>query len=712
MWFKFYQKYLLRLLIVWAFVLYFQAAHGQRCATMPILENKFEKQPSLRSSYELQRQSLTIRSRAGLRQTAGEQAADIYSIPVVVHVVVNGNTVSDAAILAQLDTLNKDFNLQNAGLAQVLPAFQKLSGNAGVRFCLAQKDPNGQPTSGIVRYSTPVSRFNYLTEDVKYASRGGADAWDTDRYLNIWICGLSNNILGYASFPGIGPAREQGVVVDYASLPGGGTSLYSGGKTLTHEMGHFFSLFHIWGDDDGGCNGSDDVDDTPNQANSTSSCKQGEFYDICNKSSPGIMYQNFMDYSPDVCLSLFTLGQVNRMRQSILDHRMSLVQSDACTPPQVYGNDASLEEIIRPAQRLCSPNFTPQIRIKNKGSNLLQSLQIYLQIDEEVPTLALNWEGSLRYFEEELIDLPPLTLRQGDHILKISLEKPNNLADGNTSNDERILPIIYYEPFDAPIMEGFETSFLSAGWDIVNKDQGPTWELTSTAAKSGLWSVRMQNFNYSSTGQADLLRTPSIKVAGVDSAFVAFDFASSNLINTLRSSVGPDTLSVLVSADCGLTYQTIYKRWSTGNVTRSANAGTYSPQAGDWKHIELDLADFISQESILVAFKNSNGSGQDIYLDNINLRTVVVNPNLKEEGFLVTPNPVDQDVEISFYPHPEQLQALEIYGVNGKKLKVFEISKPVNSNVYRLNMESWPTGVYIVRAMFTNRVLTRKLLKR
>ena len=117
-----------------------------------------------------------------------------------------------------------------------------------IEFCLAQKDPNGNSTTGITRTQTSETSFS-TNDDVKYTNSGGKDAWNTLEYLNIWVCDLSGGLLGYAQFPG-GNVNEDGVVCDYAYFGNIGTATppYDKGRTATHEVGHWLNLRHIWGD--------------------------------------------------------------------------------------------------------------------------------------------------------------------------------------------------------------------------------------------------------------------------------------------------------------------------------------------------------------------------------------------------------------------------------------------------------------------------------
>ncbi|HEX2899745.1 MAG TPA: GEVED domain-containing protein, partial [Bacteroidia bacterium] len=181
---------------------------------------------------------------------------------------------------------------------------------------------------------------------MKFNSSGGKDAWDRSKYLNIWVCNLSGGLLGYAQFPG-GPAATDGVVIghQYFGTTGTATAPFNKGRTATHEVGHWLNLFHIWGDDCGQgdgicsagseCSGSDGVTDTPNQCEMvTGNPGVGVVRtDGCTTSSPGVMWQNYMDYSDDAAMNLFTTGQKARMVSIMTGSRASLATSNGCTAP-------------------------------------------------------------------------------------------------------------------------------------------------------------------------------------------------------------------------------------------------------------------------------------------------------------------------------------------------------------------------------------------
>jgi hypothetical protein len=260
----------------------------------------------------------------------------VVTIPVVVHVVYNTATqnISDAQIQSQITILNNDFRKLNADRTLVPSGFSSLAADAEIQFCLAQRTPSGAATNGIVRVSTSTTSF--VDDDrVKSASTGGSTTWDASKYLNIWVCPLGNSLLGYAQFPG-GPASTDGVVCTYTAFGNTGTATapFNRGRTGTHEVGHYLNLFHIWGDDGTSCSGSDLVSDTPNQADEHYGCPS--FPQVsCSNGTNGDMFMNYMDYTDDACMYMFTTGQKTRMQALFAagGSRVSLTTSNGCTAP-------------------------------------------------------------------------------------------------------------------------------------------------------------------------------------------------------------------------------------------------------------------------------------------------------------------------------------------------------------------------------------------
>jgi hypothetical protein len=204
-----------------------------------------------------------------------------------VHVLYSNSeqNITDDQIKSQIEVLNEDYRRLNADKTNTPSAFSNVAADVNIDFFLACVDPIGNSTNGITRTQTNVNPFSRvrntegtdeIATKIKYTSLGGCDAWPRDRYLNIWVCNLASPLLGYTQFPGIGTAATDGVVIKYNAFGRRGKldATYNKGRTTTHEIGHWLNLVHIWGDDDNGngictsseCTGSDNVDDTPNQA--------------------------------------------------------------------------------------------------------------------------------------------------------------------------------------------------------------------------------------------------------------------------------------------------------------------------------------------------------------------------------------------------------------------------------------------------------------
>ena len=284
-------------------------AQQRTCSTMHDLEHRMKHDPHLAQKM-LEIETFT-QKKIIEKQTHKKVVGEVITLPVVVHVIYSNTSenISDAQIQSQIDVLNEDFRRTNPD------ADSKWSQAADtqIEFALATIDPNGNTTTGITRKSSSVTDWAYEGNFMKSSSTGGVDAWDTSEYLNMWICPLESGLLGYAQFPG-GDASTDGVVMSpqYFGSSDKGNGFYLSapfdkGRTTTHEVGHFLNLRHIWGD--GACGVDDFVTDTPSSDAANYGCTTS--HTSCGSLD---MVENFMDYSDDSCMNLFTSGQKDRMR--------------------------------------------------------------------------------------------------------------------------------------------------------------------------------------------------------------------------------------------------------------------------------------------------------------------------------------------------------------------------------------------------------------
>ncbi len=321
----------------------------------------------------------------------------VYIIPIVVHVVHNGeaigtgDNISYARIQSQIATLNDDFR-RRAGTNgfNTHPA----GADTKIEFRLAQRKPDGTAFTeiGVNRinrntqgWTAPPYSTDYINTNIKpYTTT--TQGYDGSVYMSFWCVPISGNILGYAQFPqttlsGMGCDPQStvtdGVVMTTGSVGGqtspGTTATYDLGRTATHEIGHWLGLLHIWGDGD--CNVDDFCADTPLSADPSSGCPTGR--NSCT-TSPVDMIENYMDYSTDICMNIFTNDQKIRMRTTLETTRFSLINSVASIPPNP--SDAGVLNIITPIGDICSGTVTPSVRVKNYGSTALTSVTVEYRI--------------------------------------------------------------------------------------------------------------------------------------------------------------------------------------------------------------------------------------------------------------------------------------------------------------------------------------------
>ncbi|MFK7796637.1 MAG: M43 family zinc metalloprotease [Aureispira sp.] len=274
---------------------------GRNCHAHTNLQNQIQADPSL----EQRMQQIESMTQQYIREHRGSYGRNTINIPVYVHVLyrTSQENISDAQIQSQMDQLNADFAATNSDIGKIPTMFASVAaGNTGIQFTLV----------ATTRKSTTKTSWG-TRDDMKKSSRGGIDPITPETHLNMWVCNIGGGILGYAQFPG-GSLATDGVVMGpqyfgstqygngfYLSAP------YDEGRTTTHEVGHYLNLRHIWGD--GGCTASDFVDDTPDAGGANTGCP------AANSSSCGSvdMHMNYMDYSYDACMYMFSAGQKDRM---------------------------------------------------------------------------------------------------------------------------------------------------------------------------------------------------------------------------------------------------------------------------------------------------------------------------------------------------------------------------------------------------------------
>jgi hypothetical protein len=281
------------------------------CGAMASHMLLLEKFPSFREN-QARLEDVTLRDRDLAFQI---KKATLVTIRTVVHVVYKTaeQNLSQQQIKSQITAMNKDFRATNPDKSQTPAPWQGLVTDSRIQFKLVK----------VTRTKTTKDGFSF-DDGVKSASSGGIAPIDPKTHLNLWVCALTDSLLGYAQFPG-GPLATDGVVVNYQAFGTSGTAQapFHKGRTATHEVGHYLNLRHIWADTPD-CAGSDMVADTPNAAGPNFGIPTWPHI-TCNNGPNGDMFVNYMDYTDDAGMVMFTAGQVLRMRTALENSRSGLM---------------------------------------------------------------------------------------------------------------------------------------------------------------------------------------------------------------------------------------------------------------------------------------------------------------------------------------------------------------------------------------------------
>lgn len=380
------------------------------------------------------------------------QSGGVITIPVVVHVIHNGQPVgtapniTDPQVESQITVMNNDFRRLTG-----TPGFNNnpIGADVMVQFALAKVDPNGNPTNGINRVNLCQASWSTvaINSTVKPTTQ-----WDPALYLNMWSVQFSDpTLLGYAQFPDAsglgglntsgGAANTDGVVCNYATFGSinynDGTFLlsppYNQGRTMTHEVGHWLGLRHIWGD--GGCNVDDFCADTPNAGQPNFGCPAGT--DSC-PSSPGLdMIENYMDYTDDACMNIFTQNQKDRITVIMNNaaRRTTLKTSTKDVAIPLFANDAEIK-----IERSCSSNSvcggplatTKKVTLYNRGTSPLTTANLSYTVNGGTAA-TYTWNGNLAQNKFATFDIPVTSTVTGPIV--VNVVSVNGTADQRASNN-------------------------------------------------------------------------------------------------------------------------------------------------------------------------------------------------------------------------------------------------------------------------------------
>lgn len=694
------------LLLLFTLILVGITTHAQsdfrHCSTDEMLRELYLEIPYMQQEEENLHQRCLAEGKQNLE---GNRAVvpSPYIIPVVFHIIHDHGieNISDAQVLDAVAILNEDFRKQNADTSAIVAPFGPLAADCEIEFRLAQIDPNGNCTNGIDRIQSIET----------FVGDNGCklNQWPRNMYLNIWVVRtIASGAAGYAYYPwtvDTSNSQRDGIVILQNYVGSIGTGQAATARALTHEVGHYLGLPHVWGstNNPGVACGDDGIGDTPVTKGWT----------VCNLTTNNVCdpfqfenVQNYMEYA--YCQRMFTWGQAITM-QYILNSTFS-DRNNLWSP----GNLAVTG--CMNVQPVCAPHadFDANRFMVCEGG----SVTLY---DNSWSSDATAWNWSVTgpanfNFTSQNPVVTPLTI-PGSY--SVTLIATNSAGSDTLTRADYFIVSPGAPVFDELYTEDFENpNFWYYGYFVNNRaNNANMFHRTTYASRSGAHSLLLHNFGTTTEGDIDEFITPAYYLdylTGIQLQF-SYSYATADLDdddNTPR-------LKVYSSINCGQTWTLRWSRWDSLLCNGGLDTNFFVPQAAMWDTVTINLPSSCADPNVRFKFEftaPNDRAGNNLYIDDINILATNVGLSESEAGdilFNIYPNPGDGHGTISYaLTEPATVQA-ELYDISGRLVQtIFTGEQQAGLYLLPLKNDGDPLacGTYFVRMTIGDIVSTQKYI--
>lgn len=673
----------------------------KHCGQTIALEALYAKYPGLQAEAELKQQKALVEGQQNLENNRDFSTPN-YIIPVVFHIIHDYGTenISDAQVLDQMMILNRDFRKNNADTSLLVANFGSIAADTKIEFRLAQLDPDGNCTNGIERYA---SMETYVGDD-----GSKLDQWPRDRYLNVWVVkSMMNGVAGYAYYPGAVDNflyPYDGIIILSDYIGSIGTSSVGTSRALTHEIGHWLNLSHVWGNTNqpGVACGDDGILDTP-ETKGYLSCPTPATAKICDTAVVE-NYQNYMDYS--YCSYMFTAGQAAAMQYA-------LNSSTADRNNLWSAANLALTGCLN-VQPVCLPtaDFKANRRMVCEGGSITLT-------DLTHSSTATSWQWTLTgpTTLTSSVQNPVFSNLNTVGTYNVQLIATNATGSDTLTRTNWLIVSPDQAGLTAQYSEGFENaSVFSLGYVANDRyGNGSIFHQTFNAAYTGSGSACLNTWGNSFDGDIDELITPSYDLRF--NTAMQLQFKYSYATTATAADLNTQVLKVYSSIDCGQSWTVRYTRTGSNLVTGGYDPNFYIPQQQSmWDMISINLPASLAVSNVRFKFEfvsPEDGVGNNLYIDDINIlgTNVGIVENTDGAAFNVYPNPGDGNSTITYTLNEQASVKCDIFDVSGRLVSsVSEGNQAAGNYTMPVGTETAPLapGTYMIQMTIGDQVSTRK----